>query len=315
MTKIRLAAAADELPSCWQRRWCWASTAHAQDRGTVNPKPLPPLANPDDPNTPAKALFGRRPTPAPLETRVIGFYSKGCLAGAKALPINGKTWQVMRLSRNRNWGHPQSGRHARAPLRQRREARLARAAGRRHVAAARRPDADRPRQPPGRARCRHLAHADAQSRTHPPRARGNVGHHGGRARIARMSIRMSGRRRTARSSRPPRRSRWSSASSSMRRSRRRFAARPAAIAAGCTRCAPITATTITSTSASSVPAGNPDCKPQEPAPSGDGCGKELDHWFTDAILHPKPSPIPPQPRPPMKMADLPAACRQVLLAP
>ena len=22
------------------------------------------------------------------------------------LPINGKTWQVMRLSRNRNWGHP-----------------------------------------------------------------------------------------------------------------------------------------------------------------------------------------------------------------
>ena len=24
-----------------------------------------------------------------------------------ALPINGKTWQVMRLSRNRNWGHPE----------------------------------------------------------------------------------------------------------------------------------------------------------------------------------------------------------------
>ena len=39
--------------------------------------------------------------------RTIGFYSKGCLAGAKALPINGKTWQVMRLSRNRNWGHPE----------------------------------------------------------------------------------------------------------------------------------------------------------------------------------------------------------------
>ena len=24
-----------------------------------------------------------------------------------ALPINGPTWQVMRLSRNRNWGHPE----------------------------------------------------------------------------------------------------------------------------------------------------------------------------------------------------------------
>src|SRR5437762_6581587 len=39
-------------------------------------------------------------------SRTIGFYSKGCLAGAVALPINGPTWQVMRLSRNRNWGHP-----------------------------------------------------------------------------------------------------------------------------------------------------------------------------------------------------------------
>ena len=93
----------------------------AQNKGTLNPKPLPPLAHPDDPKTPAKELFGRRPTPAPvsavthdgataltstpLESRTIGFYAKGCLAGGVALPINGKTWQVMRLSRNRNWGH------------------------------------------------------------------------------------------------------------------------------------------------------------------------------------------------------------------
>ena len=41
-----------------------------------------------------------------MPTRVIGFYAKGCIAGAEALPINGDTWQVMRLSRNRNWGHP-----------------------------------------------------------------------------------------------------------------------------------------------------------------------------------------------------------------
>ena len=36
-----------------------ASPAHAQDKGTLNPKPLPPLENPDAPSTPAKALFGR----------------------------------------------------------------------------------------------------------------------------------------------------------------------------------------------------------------------------------------------------------------
>ena len=61
----------------------------AQTRGTLDLQQLPALAKPDDPATPAKELFGRRPMPAPLEARVIGFYSNGCLAGAKALPING----------------------------------------------------------------------------------------------------------------------------------------------------------------------------------------------------------------------------------
>src|SRR5438094_7692097 len=82
------------------------SSATAQDKGTLNPQPLPPLAKSDDPATPAKELFGRKTAPAPLQARTIGFYAKGCLAGGVALPINGPTWQVMRLSRNRNWGHP-----------------------------------------------------------------------------------------------------------------------------------------------------------------------------------------------------------------
>jgi penicillin-insensitive murein endopeptidase len=63
------------------------------------------------------------------------------------------------------------------------------------------------------------------------------------------------------------------------------------------------------------PSGNPECKPQPARPPGDGCGKELDHWFADSILHPKPDPTPPTPRAGPKMADLPPACRQVLLAP
>ena len=81
-------------------------TANAQDKGTLNPAPLPPVAKPNDPNIPAKELFGRATTPTPPPTRSIGFYAKGCLAGAVALPVTGPTWQVMRLSRNRNWGHP-----------------------------------------------------------------------------------------------------------------------------------------------------------------------------------------------------------------
>jgi len=75
-------------------------------QGSVDPKPLPPLANPNDPKVAAKELFARKVLPAAMPTRVIGFYAKGCIAGAEQMPINGDTWQVMRLSRNRNWGHP-----------------------------------------------------------------------------------------------------------------------------------------------------------------------------------------------------------------
>lgn len=80
--------------------------ALAQDKGTVSPEPLPPLANPADPKLPAKELFARRLLPAAMPTSSIGFYAKGCIAGAQQMPITGPTWQVMRLSRNRNWGHP-----------------------------------------------------------------------------------------------------------------------------------------------------------------------------------------------------------------
>jgi len=55
---------------------------------------------------PAKELFGKVKTPAALEAKAIGFYARGCLAGGKELAIDGPAWQAMRLSRNRNWGHP-----------------------------------------------------------------------------------------------------------------------------------------------------------------------------------------------------------------
>src|SRR6201989_392279 len=83
-----------------------ASAALAQDRGSVDAKPLPPLANPNDPKLGAKELFGRKALPAAMPTHVLGFYAHGCIAGAEGLPINGDNWQVMRLSRNRYWGHP-----------------------------------------------------------------------------------------------------------------------------------------------------------------------------------------------------------------
>ena len=56
--------------------------------------------------TPAKRLFGTKPLPAELKPAAHGFYTKGCLAGGVAIPVDGPNWQAMRLSRNRRWGHP-----------------------------------------------------------------------------------------------------------------------------------------------------------------------------------------------------------------
>ena len=41
-----------------------AVAALAQDKGTLHPKPLPPLANPNDPHLAAKQLFGRKTKPS-----------------------------------------------------------------------------------------------------------------------------------------------------------------------------------------------------------------------------------------------------------
>jgi penicillin-insensitive murein endopeptidase len=68
---------------------------------------LAAIANQTINSIPAKKLFGAQKTPAAsMAARSFGTYARGCLAGAEALPINGPAWQVMRLSRNRNWGHP-----------------------------------------------------------------------------------------------------------------------------------------------------------------------------------------------------------------
>lgn len=58
---------------------------------------------------PAKQAFGAQTLPTLAQTpQSIGFYAKGCMTGAVALPIDGPNWQVMRLSRNRRWGQPRT---------------------------------------------------------------------------------------------------------------------------------------------------------------------------------------------------------------
>ena len=79
------------------------------------PKPVPlPQSNPlkaekgkQQNSKPAMALFSEKQLPSIGKAVAIGYYPRGCLQGGVELPITGPTWQVMRVSRNRNWGHPE----------------------------------------------------------------------------------------------------------------------------------------------------------------------------------------------------------------
>lgn len=57
---------------------------------------------------PAKQLFGNVSSGSKQRAASYGSYAKGCLSGAEQLPETGATWQAMRLSRNRNWAHPET---------------------------------------------------------------------------------------------------------------------------------------------------------------------------------------------------------------
>ena len=294
-----------------------AGPAIAQDKGSVDPKPLPALAKPDDPNTPAKELFGRRPTPAPLEARVIGFYAKGCLAGARALPINGTTWQVMRLSRNRNWGHPNLVQFL-----------------------------ERLADKGAKLGWRGLLVGDMSQARGGPMLTGHASHQVGldadiwltampeRELTPHEREEMSATMIVAEDRKDVDPNVWTPAHAAIIKAAaqdtlvERIFINPAIKKALC-REAGNDRGWLHKVRAywghdfhfhvrMACPADSPACKPQDPVPTAsENCGKDLDHWFSDAILHPKPAPPGTKwkPRPPLRMADLPPACRTVLLAP
>jgi penicillin-insensitive murein endopeptidase len=74
---------------------------------TPMPPEKPAVAETKKDATPAKVLFSSEKLPTLGKAMAIGYYPRGCLQGGVALPVTGATWQVMRLSRNRNWGHPE----------------------------------------------------------------------------------------------------------------------------------------------------------------------------------------------------------------
>ncbi len=291
-----------------------AGAASAQDKGSVNPQPLPPLAKPNDPATPAKELFGRKTEPANLQAHTIGFYAKGCLAGGMALPINGRTWQVMRLSRNRNWGHPDLVQFLE------RLADQAPTTGWHGLLVG---DMSQPRGGPmltGHASHQVGLDADIWLTPMPDRELAREE----REEMSATMVVAEDRKDVDPKVWTPAHLNVIKAAAKDPQVARIFV--NAAIKKALCREAGSDRHWLNKVQPwwghdyhfhvrLNCPPDDKECKPQPARPADEGCGKELDHWFTAAELHPKPDPTPPKPRTGPKMADLPAACRQVLLAP
>jgi penicillin-insensitive murein DD-endopeptidase len=292
-----------------------APAALAQDKGSVDPTPLPPLANPNDPKLGAKELFGRKVLPAAMPTRVVGFYAKGCIAGAEALPINGDTWQVMRLSRNRNWAHPDM-----VALLERLAAKAHKDAGWPGILVG---DMSQPRGGPmitGHASHQVGLDADVWLTPMPD-------HRLSREEREEMSAVMMvrpdrldidphvftpGHLAVIRAA-------------ALEPTVQRIFVNAAIKKALCreakgdrgwlSKIRPMYGHDYHFHIRIKCPPGG-GCEGQPEPAASEGCKPaDLAFWFKDSIIHPKPSKEPPKPRPPMTLSQLPSACRQILAAP
>ncbi|MGX0875434.1 penicillin-insensitive murein endopeptidase [Roseovarius sp. MBR-154] len=83
---------------------CMQPKPEAEATGIVSSQSIPAAMQ----GVQAKQLFGAQGQGSEHAPAAFGSYANGCIAGAVALPETGPTWQAMRLSRNRNWGHPET---------------------------------------------------------------------------------------------------------------------------------------------------------------------------------------------------------------
>jgi penicillin-insensitive murein DD-endopeptidase len=286
------------------------------------PVPLPrinPLKNTEQENhqtsKPASALFSEKKLPSLGRAMAIGYYPSGCLQGGVELPTTGPTWQVMRLSRNRNWGHPDLVKFLErfAPL-------AAEATGRKGILIG---DMAQPRGGP--LPFGHKSHQTGldvdiwfmpmPDRVFSKEERENI--------IASNLIAEDGKHVDDKI--------WSSADVAFIRT---AAEQPevervlvnAAIKKELCRVEGENDKSWMSKVRPwyghadhmhvrlKCPADSPDCRAQPPVPGGDGCDKSLDHWFVDWILRLK---IPEfgGSSAGLKLKDLPPACAAVLNAP
>ncbi len=286
----------------------------------ATPAPVPPQ-KPEistakkDATEPAKLLFSEKKLPSVGKPLAIGYYPRGCLQGAEALPVTGKTWQVMRLSRNRNWGHPELVKFLErfAPL-------AAKATGWHGILVG---DMAQPRGGP--LPFGHMSHQiglDVDIWLTPMPA--HVLTKEQREKMGPLNLVSPDWKHINPKT-------WTAADIAFIRT---AAEQPevervlvnAAIKkemcqlqgdkhpAWMDKVRPWYGHNDHMHIRLKCPADSPHCRHQPPVPDSAACGKPLDYWFSDRVLHPKPKKGGKPPKQIM-LADLPAACKTVLNAP
>jgi penicillin-insensitive murein DD-endopeptidase len=266
----------------------------------------------------AKRQFGSQKEGAPMAARAIGNYARGCLAGGTAISVDGPAWQVMRLSRNRNWGHPDLIRYLESFAKK-----VPQEVGWNGILVG---DISQPRGGPmitGHAS--HQVGLDADIWLTPMPNR-----------------RLSGSERENMSAVNMARSDWMDVDTKVwtpnhtkivklaaQDSRvHRIFVNPAIKKALCREAGedrawlrtvrPMWGHNYHFHIRMGCPAGSATCSEQDDPPPGDGCGKELSDWLTqqhNAIFNPKPRTGPKRPPPPPISVDaMPQGCREVLVA-
>ncbi|WP_244445834.1 penicillin-insensitive murein endopeptidase [Devosia sp. LC5] len=267
------------------------------------------LAAPGHGQQPARDLFGAVTSPTGGPSVPIGSYAKGCIAGAVQLAADGPGWQAMRLSRDRRWGAPELVHYIGA---------LAQIAAQDGWPGLLVGDMGQARGGP--AKSGHASHqigldVDLWLQPMP----GNALSAKEREELSAISVLKPGSRDV-----DPRRFGEAERLLIYRAAQLPGVAR-IFVAPGIKRSLCETRWRDRSFLGKirpwyghddhihvrlACPTGASSCVDQDVVPPGDGCGTELDYWFTDAPYQPSTSP----PAPPLTLADLPQACTAVLRA-
>jgi penicillin-insensitive murein DD-endopeptidase len=283
------------------------------------PAPMPPekpaIAEEKKESLPAKLLFAAKQLPTIGKALAIGYYPRGCLAGGVALPTTGPTWQVMRLSRNRNWGHPSLVKFLEkfAPL-------AAKATGWKGILVG---DMAQPRGGP--LPFGHMSHQigldvdiwfmpmpnhvlskderedtsasnlvsddwkHINPKTWTPQHIAFIKTAAEQPDVERVLVNAAIKQELCRVE--GKHNDWMAKVRPWYGHHDHIHVR--------LKC----------------PADSPNCRAQPPVPGDEGCGKALDFWFSEKVLHPQKITTPSKPPKALTLADLPPACKTVLSAP